>query len=330
MNEQMIRKNNMKLYPIYKMFAWDLLFHYAIFFLFLTQVKGFSAYQVLLADSSYAFFSVLFQIPCINIVDRLGKKNSLLLGNLLASISILLLTLGNSFSLLIFLHLIQAIGYNLKAICEPTILSDSIPQSSSSSKIYSKIDGKGTSFFYMFDAFSCFITGFLYVINPYIPMVLCLLCCLFSTIISLAFVEPHSNSVDTKKTKFIIYYKDLLETLKKIAKSSRLKSLLVFALCFWANLAVFRTLRSSLLVDVGIPEQYFGVILAITQIISSMSAKKHYWFHNKFKNKTLSFLAVSIVFAFIFVGLIVSCNISSIVSILATMITILIVAIVII
>ena len=30
-----IKKNNARLYPIYKMFSWDLLFYYAISFIFL-------------------------------------------------------------------------------------------------------------------------------------------------------------------------------------------------------------------------------------------------------------------------------------------------------
>ena len=96
MNEQMIRKNNMKIYPIYKMFSWDLLFYYAIIFLFLTQAKGFSASQVLLVDSFYGIFRIISQVPCICIVDFLGKQRSLLLGNIFVSISILLLILGNN------------------------------------------------------------------------------------------------------------------------------------------------------------------------------------------------------------------------------------------
>ena len=35
------RKVNARLYPIYKMISWDLLFYYSIIYLFLTQAKGF-------------------------------------------------------------------------------------------------------------------------------------------------------------------------------------------------------------------------------------------------------------------------------------------------
>lgn len=332
MNEQMIRKNNMRIYPIYKMFAWDLLFYYAITFLFQTQVKGLSPSVILLGDSFYAIFRTVFQIFCIKIVDSLGKQKSLLLGNILVSISILILILGNGFfCLIILLNVIQSIGYNLKALCEPTILSDSIPKSSSSAKIYSKIDGKGSSFYYIFDAISSATTGFLYIINPYIPIIICFAFCLISTILSLAFSEPIPKSVSTEEEKsvgFISYYKDIFITFKQIIKSNRLKSLLIFSLCFWSILSVFSTLRSSILVDIGIPEQYFGIILACMQIIASLSARKQQWFQNKFKNRTLSWFSFGISLSFIFAGLFVVCNISYTVSIVTTLLAIIIIGII--
>ena len=330
MNLQMIRKNNMRIFPIYKMFSWDLLFYYAITFLFLTQVKGFTASQVLLADSFYAIFRVVFQIFCINITDSIGKQKSLLTGNLLVTISILMIIVGNGFHLLILYNLIQAIAYGLKGICEPTILSDSIPKSSFSSKIYSRIDGKGSSFYYIVDAISSVSTGFLYVINPYIPMIMCFICCLISTIISLAFEEPipetrHDNK---KRSGFISYYKDILTTFKHITKSNRLKSLLVFSLCFWGILSVFGTLRSSILVDIDVPEQYFGIILAVMQMIASLSASKQHWFHNTLRNRALSWFSLSVVSSFILTGLLVICNISFTVSLISTLLTIMLVGIV--
>ncbi|MBQ2917397.1 MAG: MFS transporter [Clostridia bacterium] len=331
MNEQMIRKNNMRIFPMYKMFSWDLLFHYAIIFLFLTQVKKLSPAQVLLADSCYGIFRVFSQIPCVNIVDSIGKQKSLLLGNIFVSISILLIIIGNDFSILIFSYLIQAIGYSLKALCEPTILSDSIPESSVSSKIYSKIDGKGNSFYYTFDALSSIATGFLYVLNPYIPMILCFVCCLISTILSLCFNEVITNSISTKespKISFITQCKDILDTLKKIIKSNRLKSLLIFSLCFSGFLSVFGTLRSSILVDIGMPEQYFGIIIAGMQVISSISSAKQHIFHKRLRNRALSWFSLSVVSSFILTGLLVVCNISFNISVISCMMTIILVGIV--
>ena len=48
------KKNNIKLYPIYRVFSWDLLFYYAIIYLFLTIEKGISAAEVLQFDAFYS------------------------------------------------------------------------------------------------------------------------------------------------------------------------------------------------------------------------------------------------------------------------------------
>ena len=47
---------NIKLFPIYKLFAYDLMFFYAIQMLFLHNIKGISISQILLLSSFYSAF----------------------------------------------------------------------------------------------------------------------------------------------------------------------------------------------------------------------------------------------------------------------------------
>ena len=68
------RSYNRKMYPIYKMFGYDLLFHVAIIFMYLINIKGLSASEVFLLDSLYTAFKFAMQFPAVVIVDRLRKK----------------------------------------------------------------------------------------------------------------------------------------------------------------------------------------------------------------------------------------------------------------
>ena len=52
------RKQNMKLYSLYRAISIDLIFYYAIEFLFLTQVKHLSSSDVVLGGAFYAIFIV--------------------------------------------------------------------------------------------------------------------------------------------------------------------------------------------------------------------------------------------------------------------------------
>ena len=125
MDEQAIIKNrkyNIKLFPIYKALSWDLLFYYAVSFLFLTQIKGLSASEVLFLDAFYPIFKFVLQIPSTVLVNKFGNRKSLIIGNLFVSGSILAIILGNSMAILIFSQFLSAIGYVLKGLTETNLL----------------------------------------------------------------------------------------------------------------------------------------------------------------------------------------------------------------
>ena len=143
------KKKNVKIFPIYKTVSWDLLFYFPIIFLFLTQVKGFSASQVLFADAFYTLSNTFWQIPVTSVVDRIGKKNCLIIGNILYSLSILAMIFMRNYYELLLIQFMYALGYSIKGICESNILYDSLPAGKKRGKIYSTIDRK-ISFIFLY------------------------------------------------------------------------------------------------------------------------------------------------------------------------------------
>ena len=136
------RKKNVKIFPIYKTVSWDLLFYFPIIFLFLTQVKGLSPSQVLLSDTVYTLSNTFWQIPITRIVDKIGKKNCLIIGNIIYSLSILSIIFMQSFYELLIIQFMYALGYSIKQICETNILYDSLPVGKRRGKVFSVIDRK--------------------------------------------------------------------------------------------------------------------------------------------------------------------------------------------
>ena len=86
-----IRRKNAKLYPIYKMFSWDLLFFYSIEFLFYTITKKVTASEVLVINGIYLLCRIIMQIPAVAITDFLGRRKSIILGNIMLIIYMLIL-----------------------------------------------------------------------------------------------------------------------------------------------------------------------------------------------------------------------------------------------
>ena len=316
MDEIKNKKINVNIYTRYKMFSWDLLFYYAIIFLFFTETKGISAADVLLAESFYPIFKIIFLIPATVLIDSFGKRKSLIIGNFFVFLSILIYIIGDSFVYIVIGQLFSAIGFIIKGICESNMIYDSLEKNEKRGSRFAKIEGDGTSYYYYIDAISAIAAGFLFSINGYIPMILCLLSTIFSIYLSTRFKD-----IDVKeKINFSIIKKeckDLFNSFKLFNRSARLKNLIFFGALISAILLALTMLRSSIMQEIGILSEYFGIIFAVLGLISGISAKNAHRFHKKFR--TLAILAIPLVFSCIILGIFCSLNINYTVNIIVVL-----------
>ena len=296
-----MRKVNMKIFPTYKNLAWDYLFFYTIDFLFLTQVKGISAADVVLKSTFYSLFSILLQIPANIIVEFLGRKNSIVLGNVLNCFYMVVIMLSRNLGDLIFAEFICAISFAIKNIAEPSLLNESIPPSKYKGQIYSKISAKGAAGYYLFNAISKIIAGFLFTINGYLPIICSLAVLVIVSIISIGFIEPLKKS--KKNVNDLLgkkQLKDIKEGFAYILKSDRLKALLLCVFLISPLLAILSNYHVSLLEDLNLSSILISIIAAVGSFISSYASKKQEAYHNKLKNKSLilaSMLSISTLIA---------------------------------
>ena len=317
--ESKIKKQNMKLYSLYRMISMDIIFLYAIDFLFLTQVKNITASQYVLKSSAYAFFMIILQIPAAIIIDKLGTRKCTILGNLFNAVYLLIIMFAPNFIAIIIAEFISAVCFSLKDISDTTLLNQSIPEGKKKGEIFSKIEGRGQKNYYYINAVTSVLAGTLYTINPYIPIVCAFLICVAATIISLGFQEAKEENVgeDKKQTKETSSEKtkraleELIEGFKFIIKSNRLRSLLLYSGIIWGIFCLISTYRTSILKDVGISAQWIAIVSAIVGIASGIGAKKQLQFHNKFKNKSLSIVLIVTSVITILTGIAGISNISS-------------------
>ncbi len=300
-----IKKNkNVKIFPIYKAISWDLLFFYTVLFLFLVQVKGISAADVLLAESTYPIFKFIFLMPLTVLIEKIGKRKSLIFANFINAVSVIFFMLGFNLFYIVIAQFFSAIAFDIKGIAETNMLYDSLPKDEKRGSSFSKIDGKGGAWYYYLDAISSVLAGFLYVLNPYIPLALALIICLVSVFISYKFEE--TETVKNENISNRRYIKDLKASFKYMFQSDRLKYLLIFGAIFSGLLGTLVTLRSGVLEELNVPEQYFGIIFATLGLLSGISSKNQNKFHNRFRNKTLGTLAIPTALSCMLIGLTVA------------------------
>lgn len=296
------KQKNIRLYPIYKMLSWDLLFYYSIVFLFMTQTKNISAADFLLAESFYQLFKSLLLVNATILIEKIGKRKSLILANFFLFLSTLTYILSINFIGIIIGEFFSAIGFVIKGICESNMLYDSLDRNKKRGWLFSRIEGRASSWYYYIDAVASILSGFLFAINGYIPMILCLFINLVSVILAYKFEEVENTDSKKEKIRFTKELKNIKNSVKDIFSSNRLRPLIIFGALFSGIISVLTTLRSSILTDIGVPAQYFGIIIAIMQIVSGISAKNQARMHNKFRNKTLATLSLPVVVSCIFLG----------------------------
>lgn len=289
------RKQNIKLYSIYRAISMDLLFIYAIDFLFLTQVKHISASDVVLRLSFYSLFMIFLQIPANILIDKIGTRKSTILSNIFNTIYLLMIIFATDLKNLIIAEFFSALCFSIKDISDTTLLNISIPEGNKKGEVFSKIEGKGNKNYYYINAITSVLAGVLYTINPYIPIIGCLIISVISIILSIGFQEIQDSEICKKSENKSIkqYIVELKKSFEFVMKSNRLRSLILYAGIIWGIFCLASTYRTSLLEDVGISATWIAIVTAIVEIASGIGSKYQLKIHKMFKNRTLSILAIT-------------------------------------
>lgn len=145
---------NKKLFLAYSAISLDLLFFYVISFLFLVNEKNLTPSEIVFADAFYPLFQFIFQIPSTILIEKIGKKNSLILGNFFIAVYTFLIIGTVNVTTLILANIFCSFGFALKEISEPNILYDSLDSSENKQEQFSKLNGKGYSNYFFIDSVS--------------------------------------------------------------------------------------------------------------------------------------------------------------------------------
>lgn len=308
MEETIAMKYNRRIFPIYKGLTWDPLFYSAIIFLFLTQEKNFEPSIVLYAEAIYYIFLLVFQLPSSIFIEHIGSRKTLIIGSIATTIQITLMIFVNNFFILILAYFLNAFSNAITNVALCDLLYDSTKNCTGKSS-GTVVDAKGSSVSYILNAITTITSGYLFIINPYIPIILSGIISAITIILAYRFEELHIKAHPDTTLKDSI--KDTKQGLKFIIHSERLKAFFLFISFFSGILMMISTYEKSLLSELQVPAQYFGIIFSMLILVQFFAVKYHGKISKKFRNKTLTFLSVPIFISFIVIGIITKINIPS-------------------
>lgn len=164
--ETKAKRRNAKIFPIYKMLSWDLLFFYSTQYLFYTQVKGLTAGEILKVDAFYPLFIIIMQLPAAIVGDLLGRKKSIVMGNIMIVLYVLILIFLPGIASVFIANIIFAFGYSIKSLQETNMLYDSTATKGGEG-LYPKINAKGASGYYILDGIASLVSR-IFICNKWI------------------------------------------------------------------------------------------------------------------------------------------------------------------
>lgn len=288
---------NIKTYYFYSIFA-ELLILGPILVLFLIA-KGLSFTEIMVLQSISAIAVVLFEVPTGAVADKIGRKESILLGALLWAISLGFYVVGKSFAMFILAEVIFSLGLTFKSGADNALIYDSL-KVIGREKEFQRIEGKARSFALYAQALGSIIAGFVYEINMNLPFVISAFFMLVTITISLKFKEP---PIEGKVGKYgVNYMQQIKESGKFILSHEKIKAVIIFTMMFFIFYRTAFFYYQPYMEAVKIPVRYFGIIFFVFNITAAFASKRSHWIMEKTKPKTLTFMAVLMIISFVLMG----------------------------
>lgn len=192
----------------------------------------------------------------------------------------------------------------------------SIPKTNNKREIFSKIEGKGSAYYFYLDSITAVLAGLLYSINPYIPFVCSAIFAVMACFLGLQFENFKDNETKINNSKsFKEEMNEVKEAFLTVIKSKRLRALILYSGIIWGFHCLFADYKTNILMDLGVNSQVIGIIVAVIGITSGIAAKKQQSVHNKFRNKSLTIIGMISAFSVLVSGLIAILKLPAIIAI---------------
>lgn len=288
-----MRKSNW-LYVIYHSFTSDLLFWIVIDNLFLTTVKGFNAFQIVLVTMLGLAFSLILYPITNYIVKKTNNKTSIVLGSLCYVIAISLFMICNT----ILGFVIAQTFYNMSSpfrMVSNVMLKNNL-EDQNKQEDYVKWQSHGKLGYSIITLIVALFAGAVFNVNSYLPTILSLVCAIIGLILS--FIYSDSNIKEEKelqgnqimtlfknKTMLLIMLMNIVAVGTYVFLQSK-ATLLIQYVCEDVDLDLAKI---SLIVS--------GIVFGsrICRVLANMMYPKIY---NKTKNKSNILIAISMLILF--------------------------------
>ena len=195
MNENKKSKRILKILPWYMGLSYGLLFYTPISTLFFTIAKNLSPSQITLLGTISTLLCILLQPLLLKIIKKINNVLSVRIGSILLLLSVLLITFGNFYMIMIGI-ILETIAFTFKDMIN-IILRNNLIYAFKSDE-YINYKNKSFLIYSIATAIIALVVGYLFNLNYYIPMICCMICCTIIIIMSLFIDDIKTENVEEK------------------------------------------------------------------------------------------------------------------------------------
>ena len=316
MNEE--RKNyymnrNIKLYPFYLAFTWDVVFVWTIIILFYTNVKGLTYSQAIFLDSLLYISAFILSVPVSKLISKVKPLLASQIANLFAIVFLLLVIFGTHYVTFMLAEVCFSVFMIISNIKNSLLLSDSL-RLVKRDKEYNRIYGGGLGMYYFIDAICCIFATTIYQFNPYICFIVAIVVMVLIEFLSLLLKEPskfQESNIDISKKE--------IDSTKQKSKSKRkykkktfwtafIISMLAYCIFFRGmasiDASVLKIYLQELTDNAVIPLWSFGILYAGYRLSNSLASKFQFKYELKFGVRSLILFAIIGIISIVGTGLI--------------------------
>lgn len=301
MDERNLKRFNI-LFPWFTGLSEDLLFWVAINTLFLTVVKNFTASQIVSLTSVSLIVCILFQVPLLNLIKKIGNTKSVRLGALLLLLSSILLTFGTNYIVVVMGQILYEVSFTFQNMAN-VILKNNLELQNRQNE-YIRYRTNANTVYATVTMIISFVASFMFNINNYLPMICCILSCFICFLLSFNMIDYSDNDcikTTTQKQKV------------KIFKNENYSKPIIFAIISYGlfypivnsgqeNGKLF--IQQELLKNFNVEKTalIIGAILCVSRIVRVISNISFNKIHNKCNDKIGFLLPILLLLSLCLIG----------------------------
>ena len=290
--QQKQAKKNLKLFYLFEAFR-EPLFWGAILITYIQKVSGMDLADIFFMESVCVFVMIFLEIPTGALADLLGRKKTIIAGQILELICLILFALATKPLNIWISNILCFAGVALAHGADTSLLYDTLKFLGRADQEFKKIKGRATSGLLLLAALCNLSSGYLAEINIRLPIYLAAGFFSISLISSLFFSEPpisEEQKFNAKKHLNLIKLSILF-----VANHQRIKWLIGFTLLIGTASKIWFFTYNPYFELVNLPLRYYGWLFFGMGLIAAASSYWAAWLAKKLGNLASIIFMISLI-----------------------------------